>query len=100
MDGSTFFMSEKAELDFIQNAKTGTLHDRYAEGHHYIQVVFENREGFEIRTAPRTSIRVRYLDLKGDIAGIEIVKLVRDEPTQRLSLNTFDLQQLRGFLSF
>ena len=59
----------------------------------------QDETGFEIKLAPRTMFKVKYLIDKDDIEGFELIK-VSNIATQKVSLSKFNFAQLKAFLSF
>jgi hypothetical protein len=69
------------------------------ENNRFFQVVHQDETGFEIKLAPRTMFKVKYLIDKEDIEGFELIK-VSNIATQKVSLSKFNFAQLKAFLSF
>lgn len=69
------------------------------ENNRFFQVVHQDESGFEIKLAPRTMFKVKYLIDKDDIEGFELIK-VSNIATQKVSLSKFNFAQLKAFLSF
>lgn len=88
------------EVEVIQNSLLEFLYSHeFGEGR-FFQVVFEDDDEVRIQIASRTMMKVIYIKDRDDIEGIEIVKLIRGEETQRLRFSKFNLQQLKAFLRF
>ncbi|MBK8672012.1 MAG: DUF4263 domain-containing protein [Bacteroidetes bacterium] len=69
------------------------------ENNRFFQVVHQDETGFEIKLAPKTMFKVKYLIDKEDIEGFELIK-VSNIATQKVSLSKFNFAQLKAFLSF
>lgn len=69
------------------------------ENNRFFQVVHQDETGFEIKLAPKTMFKVKYLIDKDDIEGFELIK-VSNITTQKVSLSKFNFAQLKAFLSF
>jgi hypothetical protein len=89
-----------SEEDIIRGHKPNMLYFHEFEKGRFFQVVHEDECGFEIRLAPKTMLKAVYLKEDDDIEGIEIIKLISGEETQRVKLNKFNFAQLKAFLSF
>jgi hypothetical protein len=85
--------------EIIQNSLPNHLYSREFEGKRFFTIVFQDENGFEIKLAPRTMMKVVYLKENNDIEGIEIIKQ-SDKNTQRVNFSKFNFQQLRNFLEF
>ncbi|MBL0078425.1 MAG: hypothetical protein IPP53_04700 [Bacteroidetes bacterium] len=68
------------------------------ENNRFFQVVHQDETGFEIKLAPKTMFKVKYLIDKEDIEGFELIK-VSNIATQKVSLSKFNFAQLKAFLS-
>jgi hypothetical protein len=84
----------------IEGAKPNTIYPEALGGATVFRVVFQDDQGFDIQTAAKTMVRVRYLEAEEELDGIEIIKTVRDAVSERLVLSKFTFQQLRAFLEF
>jgi hypothetical protein len=69
------------------------------ENNRFFQVVHQDETGFEIKLAPKTMLKVKYLIDKEDIEGFELIK-VSNIATQKVSLSKFNFAQLKAFLTF
>ena len=69
------------------------------ENNRFFQVVHQDETGFEIKLAPKTMFKVKYLIDKEDIEGFELIK-VSNIATQKVSLSKFNFAQLKAFLTF
>lgn len=91
---------EPTEREVIENSKTNRLYSNdFGEGK-FFQVVHEDEYSSTIKFAPRTMLKIVYLNEKDDISGFEIVKLISNNETQRVKLNNVNFQQMKDFLSF
>lgn len=94
------FPPPASEEEIILNHKTGMLYSHdFGEGR-FFQTVHQDEDGFGVKLAPRTMLKVVYLKEKDDIEGFEIIKVVAGEETQRVKLSKFNFQQLASFLHF
>ncbi|NGP88987.1 Shedu immune nuclease family protein [Fodinibius halophilus] len=91
---------EPTEEEIIRRSKENHLYSHDFGGGRYFQVVHEDKNGFEVRLAPRTMFKVVYIKNKGDIEGLEIIKLVNKDEKERVKLNKFNFAQLKAFLAF
>jgi len=91
---------EPSEEEIISHYKTGMLYSHAFEGGRFFEMVHDDSDGFVVKLAARTMLKVVYLRDKDDIEGFEIIKLITGQPTQRVKLNKFNFQQLALFLDF
>lgn len=92
--------SEKStEEEIIRGSKPNVLYSHEFDQGRFFQVVHEDKDGFEVKLAPRTMLKAVYIKEQDDIEGIEIVK-VTNKDTQRVKLSKFNFAQLKAFLSF
>lgn len=63
-------------------------------------LVNQIKKRFEYQLAPRTMLKAVYIKEQDDIEGIEIIKVVSKNETQRIKLSKFNFAQLKAFLSF
>jgi hypothetical protein len=85
------------EEEVIRASYTNTLYSHEFGDGRFFQVVHEDETGFEVKLAPRTMFKVKYLIDEGDIEGFEIIK-VSNVATQKVTLSKFNFDQLRAFL--
>jgi hypothetical protein len=88
------------ESEVIANSKLEHLYSHQFEDKRFFQVIFADQEQTEIKLAPRTLMKIIYHPDRDDIEGIEIVKQVNQDSTERLKFSKFNMQQLKAFLSF
>jgi hypothetical protein len=88
-----------SEEEIIRTSKPNRLYWHEFEKNRFFQVVHQDENGFEIKFAPKTMLKVKYLIDKEDIEGFEIIK-VSSVNTQKVSLSRFNFAQLREFLRF
>lgn len=98
MIGSTILNS--SEEDIIMGSIPNMLYSHEFEKGRFFQVVHQDEVGFQIKLAPRTMLKAVYLKEKEDIEGIEIIKVVSGQDTQRIKLSKFNFAQLKAFLTF
>lgn len=89
-----------SEDDVINNSRLENLYNHDFGKGRFFQVVFENEKEVGFKLAPKTMMKVIYLQDNDDIEGIEIVKVVSGEEKQRLAFSKFNFQQLKAFLQF
>lgn len=89
-----------SEEDKLRRHKPNTLYNHEFEKGRFFQVIHEDNDGFHVRLATLTVLKVVYLKEQDDIEGIEIIKVINGEEIQRVKLNKFNFAQLRTFLSF
>lgn len=89
-----------SEEDIIRNHKPNLLYSHEFESGRFFQVVHQDDNGFNIKLAPRTMLKAVYIKEQDDIEGIEIIKLINQNETQRIKLSKFNFAQLKAFLSF
>src|SRR5690554_6526432 len=89
-----------SEDDVINNSRLEHLYNHDFGKGRFFQVVFENEKETWFKLAPKTMMKVIYLQDNDDIEGIEIVKVVSGEEKQRLAFSKFNFQQLKSFLEF
>ncbi len=87
------------EEEIIRNSKPNRLYWNEFEKGRFFQVVHEDEDGFEVKLAPRTMLKVVYLKDYDDIEGFEVIK-VTNQSTQKVKLSKFNFAQLKAFLSF
>jgi hypothetical protein len=63
-------------------------------------LVNQIKKRFEYQLAPRTMLKAVYIKEQDDIEGIEIIKVVSKNETQRIKLSKFNFAQLKAFLAF
>lgn len=63
-------------------------------------MVHDDKDGFVVKLASRTMLKVVYVTGKEDIEGFHIIKVVPGKPTQRVVLSKFNFQQVAAFLDF
>ncbi|RYE59434.1 MAG: DUF4263 domain-containing protein [Sphingobacteriales bacterium] len=88
------------EEEIIRGYKPNMLYFHEFDKGRFFQVVHDDEQGFQIKLAPRTMLKVIYLKDEDDIGGLEIIKLISETETQKIRLNNFNLAQLKAFLSF
>lgn len=86
------------EADIIQNSREGVLYSHAFERGRFFQVVHNNEEGFEVKLATKTMLKAVYIKEVDDIEGIEFIKLIGGEETQRIKFSKFNIAQLKAFL--
>lgn len=91
---------QPTEDEVIQHSKLEHLYNHEFEGGRFFQVVFSDEQETHIKLAPRTLMKVVYINDKDDINEIEIVKAVSETDKQRVKFTNFNLQQLKIFLNF
>lgn len=89
-----------SEEEVIWGSIPDRLYSHEFEKGRFFQVVHEDEKGFEIKLAPRTMLKAVYLNDKDDIEGIEIIKSVSGNDTERVKLSKFNFAQLKSFLAF
>jgi len=89
-----------SEEDIIMGSIPNRLYSHEFEAGRFFQVVHQDENGFEIKLAPRTMLKAVYIKEQDDIEGIEIIKVVSKNETQRIKLNKFNFAQLKAFLAF
>lgn len=87
------------EEDIIWNSIPNRLYWHEFDDKRFFQVVHQDEAGFEIKLAPRTMFKVKYILDKGDIEGFDLIK-VSNIATQKVSINKFNFAQLKAFLAF
>jgi len=88
-----------SEEEIIQNMKPNRLYWHEFDKGRFFQVVHQDEKGFQIKLASRTMLKAVYIKEKDDIEGIEFIKLISDNEKQKVSLNKFNLVQIKAFLS-
>ena len=88
-----------SEEEIVNTSIPNRLYWHEFENNRFFQVVHQDETGFEIKLAPRTMFKVKYLIDKDDIEGFELMK-VSNIATQKVSLSKFNFAQLKAFLSF
>ncbi len=88
------------EEEVIKNSIPNILYSHEFETGRFFQVVHQDEDGFEIKFAPRTMLKVVYMRDQDDIEGFEIIKLVSDEEKGKIKLSKFNFAQLKVFLKF
>ena len=89
-----------SEEDIIMGSIPNRLYSHEFEAGRFFQVVHQDENGFEIKLAPRTMLKAVYIKEQDDIEGIEIIKVVSKNETQRIKLSKFNFAQLKAFLAF
>ena len=63
-----------SEEEIVKTSKPNRLYWHEFENNRFFQVVHQDETGFEIKLAPRTMFKVKYLIDKDDIEGFELIK--------------------------
>jgi hypothetical protein len=92
--------SASSEEDIIMGSIPNRLYSHEFEAGRFFQVVHQDENGFEIKLAPRTMLRAVYIKEQDDIEGIEVIKVISKNETQRIKLSKFNFAQLKAFLAF
>jgi len=92
--------NKNLEEEILEGSKPNHLYNHEFEKGRFFQVVHEDKEGFEVKLSSRTMLKAIYLKEKDDIKGIEIIKKISGEETQKVSFSKFNLEQLRTFIKF
>ena len=77
------------EEGIIRNSIPNRLYWHEFDDKRFFQVVHQDEAGFEIKLAPRTMFRVKYLLDKNDIEGFDLIK-ISNIATQKVSINKFN----------
>ncbi|PQJ84464.1 hypothetical protein BTO22_13115, partial [Aliivibrio sifiae] len=93
-------MLKPSEDDVILNSRLETLYNHQFDKGRFFQVIFADEKEAHIQLAPRTMMKVVYIQDKDDIEGIEICKLVNGQEKQSLKFSKFNFQQLKTFINF
>jgi len=91
---------KQQEEDIIVNSKPNRLYWHKFEKGRFFQVVHEDEKGALMKFAPRTMLKIVYLEKNKDIEGFELIKLVSGKETERVKLSKFNFAQLKAFLKF
>jgi len=91
-------INKPTEEEVIRGSKTEHLYNHDFGGGHYFQVVFEDEHQIDVKVAPKTMMKVVYINSKEDVEGIELIKLVNDGEKERIKFSNFNIAQLRAFL--
>lgn len=94
------FVEESSEEEIISNYKPNTLYSHAFSGGRFFEVVHDDKDGFVVKLASRTMLKVIYVAGKEDIEGFQIIKLVHGQPIQKVVLSKFNFQQVAAFLDF
>lgn len=89
-----------SEEHIVLNSRPNFLYSHDFGRGRFFQIVHNDEDGFGVRLAPKTMLKVIYLKEKDDIEGFEIIKVVAGEETQRVVLSKFNFQQVGAFLEF
>ena len=93
-------INKPTEEEIIRNSIPNRLYNHEFEKGRYFSVVHQDNDGFQIRLASRTMLKVLYIKEKDDIVSFEIIKVVDGKEKQNVNLTKFNFAQLRAFLSF
>ena len=93
-------LNTTSEEDIINGSIPNRLNWHEFEAGRFFQVVHQDQTGFEIKLAPRTMLKAVYIKENDDIEGIEIIKVVSNNETQRIKLSKSNFAQLKASLSF
>jgi hypothetical protein len=85
--------------DIVKTSIPNRLYWHEFEKNRFFQVVHQDETGFEIKFAPKTMFKVKYLIEKDDIEGFELIK-VSNVNSQKVSISKFNFAQLKAFLKF
>ncbi len=88
------------EIDIINNSIPNMLYMHEFGAGRFFQVVHEDHSGFLIKLATKTMLKAVYIKEKDDIEGIELIKIIGQDETERIKLHKFNFEQLRAFLEF
>lgn len=94
------FFDKITEEEIINNSKIEHLYSHEFGNGRFFSVIFQDENGFEIKLASRTMMRVVYLKEKNDIEGLEIIKIVNGQEKQKVKFSKFNFEQLKTFLEF
>src|SRR5689334_7622925 len=94
------FIENSSEEEIIGNYRPNTLYSHAFPGGRFFEVVHDDKDGFVVKLAARTMLKVVYVAGKEDIEGFHIIKVVPGKPTQRVVLTKFNFQQVAAFLDF
>ncbi|MBS1686724.1 MAG: DUF4263 domain-containing protein [Bacteroidetes bacterium] len=92
--------SASTEGEIISNHTAGYLYSHDFGGGRFFQTVFQDEDSIQFRIATRTMIKVVYLKEKDDLEGLEIIKTVGDDVTEKIKLSKFNIEQIKIFLDF
>lgn len=95
-----FRTDKTTEEEIIANLFPNKLYSHDFGDGRYFQVLHEDKEGFEVKVASKTLVKVKYIHAKEDFQGIEIIKIVSGKEKERVSLTSFNLKQIRAFLEY
>ncbi len=88
-----------SEEEIVRTSIPNRLYWHEFEKNRFFQVVHQDESGFDIKLAPKTMFKVKYLIDKDDIEGFELIK-VSNIATQKVSISKFNFAQLKEFLRF
>lgn len=88
------------EVDIINSMKQNTLYSHEFEKGRFFQVCHYDQDGFEIKLASKTNLKVVFLKDKNDIEGFEITKIINGVNKNGVKLSKFNFKQLKAFLHF
>lgn len=95
----SFTNHKPTQEEIINTSIPNRLYWHEFENNRFFQVVHQDKMGFDIKLAPKTMLKVKYLIDKGDIEGFKVIK-VSNIATQKVSLSKFNFAQLKAFLTF
>lgn len=87
------------DAEVIAHSHLATLYNHEFGGGRFFYVVHEDENECTIQLASRTMMKIVYLKEEDDIEGIEIIKLISGQETQRIKFSRFNIAQLKEFLS-
>src|SRR5690606_20507895 len=84
--------------EIIDKYKLEQLYNHKIENGRFFKVVFADNNTANIQIASKTYMQVKFLPSRNDIEGIDLIKLINGNETQRFSLSKFNFAQLELFL--
>jgi hypothetical protein len=88
------FVENSSEEEIIGNYRPNTLYSHAFPGGRFFEVVHDDKDGFVVKLAARTMLKVVYVAGKEDIEGFHIIKVVPGKPTQRVAYATSRTEQI------
>lgn len=89
-----------SEKEVIEGSLPDHLYSHEFEKGRFFQIVHQDEDGFGVKLASRTMLKAVYIKEKDDIEGIEFIKVVNRKDIQKITLNKFNLAQIKAFLKF
>ena len=84
----------------IDNHKLEQLYNHSIENGRFFKVVFSDADSLNLQLSSKTYMQIKFLPDRNNIEGLDIIKIVDGNETQKISFSKFNFAQLELFLNF